>query len=156
MGLSGIPSLNETFKSQETYIFCPILRGDYIYLLFLAQRVELIRSAKKKGLNVSCSVALANLCYTEEALFGFDTRFKVIPPLRTETDRAALKEGLLDGTIDMVSSHHQPLNKELKQVEFEHASSGTIGLEATFSVLNTLFPTQKVIQFLSKEDQLLA
>ena len=99
---------------------------------------------------MSCSVALANLCYTEEALFGFDTRFKVFPPLRTETDRAALKEGLLDGTIDMVSSHHQPLNKELKQVEFEHATAGTVGLEAAFCVLNTLFPTQKVIQFLTK------
>ena len=70
--------------------------------------------------------------------------------MRTETDRAALKEGLLDGTIDMVSSHHQPLNKELKQVEFEHASPGTIGLEATFSVLNTLFPTQKSNSILVK------
>lgn len=151
LGLSGIPSLNETLQiTRDLHILS--YTGGRLHIPFIscAEGVELIRSAKKKGLNVSCSVALANLCYTEEALFGFDTRFKVIPPLRTETDRAALKEGLLDGTIDMVSSHHQPLNKELKQVEFEHATPGTIGLEATFSVLNTLFPTQKVIQFLTK------
>lgn len=151
LGLSGIPSLNETLQiTRDLHILS--YTGGRLHIPFIssAEGVELIRSAKKKGLNVSCSVALANLCYTEEDLFGFDTRFKVIPPLRTETDRAALKEGLLDGTIDMVSSHHQPLNKELKQVEFEHATPGTIGLEATFSVLNTLFPTQKVIQFLTK------
>ena len=151
LGLSGIPSLNETLQiTRDLHILA--YTGGRLHIPFVstAEGVELIRSAKKKGLKVSCSVALANLCYTEEALFGFDTRFKVFPPLRTETDRAALKEGLLDGTIDMVSSHHQPLNKELKQVEFEHATPGTIGLEATFSVLNTLFPTQKVIQFLTK------
>ena len=151
LGLSGIPSLNETLQiTRDLHILA--YTGGRLHIPFVstAEGVELIRSAKKKGLKVSCSVALANLCYTEEALFGFDTRFKVFPPLRTETDRAALKEGLLDGTIDMVSSHHQPLNKELKQVEFEHATAGTVGLEAAFCLLNTLFPTQKVIQFLTK------
>jgi len=151
LGLSGIPSLNETLQiTRDLHLLS--YTGGRLHFPFVstAEGVELIRSAKKKGLKVSCSVALANLCYTDEALFGFDTRFKVIPPLRTETDRAALKEGLLDGTIDMVSSHHQPLNKELKQVEFEHASPGTIGLEASFNLLNTLFPTQKVIEFLTR------
>jgi dihydroorotase len=151
LGLSGIPSLNETLQiTRDLHILA--YTGGRLHIPFVSTKegVDLIRKAKSEGLKVSCSVALANLCYTEEALFGFDTRFKVIPPLRTETDRAALKEGLLDGTIDMVSSHHQPLNKELKQVEFENATPGTIGLEATFSLLNTLFPTQKVIQFLTK------
>ena len=151
LGLSGIPSLNETLQiTRDLHILA--YTGGRLHIPFVSTKegVDLIRKAKSEGLKLSCSVALANLCYTEEALFGFDTRFKVIPPLRTETDRAALKEGLLDGTIDMVSSHHQPLNKELKQVEFENATPGTIGLEATFSLLNTLFPTQKVIQFLTK------
>ena len=151
LGLAGIPSLNETLQiSRDLHILA--YTGGKLHLPYIstAAGVELIRQAKKKGLKVSCSVALANLCYTEEALEGFDTRFKVTPPLRSEKDKAALKEGLLDGTIDMVTAHHQPLNKELKHVEFEHATSGTIGLEASFSVLNTLFPTQKVIQFLTK------
>lgn len=151
LGLSGIPSLNETLQiTRDLHILA--YTGGKLHIPFVSTKegVDLIRKAKSEGLKVSCSVALANLCYTEEALFGFDTRFKVTPPLRTATDLAALKEGLLDGTIDMVSSHHQPLNKELKQVEFEHATPGTIGLEAAFSLLNTLFPTQKVIQFLTK------
>ena len=151
LGLAGIPSLNETLQINRDLHILDYAGGKlHIPFVSSAEGVELIRAAKKKGLKVSCSVALANLCYTEEALFGFDTRFKVIPPLRTEKDRAALKEGLLDGTIDMVSTHHQPLNKELKQVEFENATPGTIGLESAFSLLNTLFPTQKVIQFLTK------
>lgn len=151
LGLSGIPSLNETLQiTRDLHILS--YTGGKLHIPFIssAEGVDLIRSAKKKGLKVSCSVALANLCYTEEALFGFDTYFKIIPPLRTERDRIALKEGLLEGTIDMVSSHHQPLNEELKQVEFEHATPGTIGLEATFSLLNTLFPTEKAIQFLTR------
>ena len=87
---------------------------------------------------MSCSVALANLCLTEEALIGFGTDSK-LPPLRTKNDQTALKEGLLDGTIDMVTSHHQPLNIELKHLEFEHAAFGTIGLEAMFGVLTPCF-----------------
>ena len=117
LGLSGIPSLNETLQiTRDLHILA--YTGGKLHIPFVSTKegVDLIRKAKSEGLKVSCSVALANLCYTEEALFGFDTRFKVTPPLRTETDLAALKEGLLDGTIDMVSSHHQPLNKELKQV----------------------------------------
>lgn len=151
LGLAGIPSLNETLQiNRDLHILA--YAGGKLHIPFVstAEGVELIRAAKKKGLKVSSSVALANLCYTDEALFGFETRFKLSPPLRTEKDRAALKEGLLDGTIDMISSHHQPLNKELKHVEFEHATSGTVGLEAAFGVLNTFFPTQKVIQFLTK------
>ena len=83
-------------------------------------------------------------------MFGFDTNTKLFPPLRTKSDQEALKEGLLDGTIDLVTSHHQPLNIELKHLEFEHAAFGTIGLEAVFNVLNTLFPLEKVIQLLSQ------
>ncbi len=151
LGLPGIPSLNETLQINRDLQLLAYAGGRlHIPFVSTAEGVELIRAAKRKGLKVSCSVALANLCYTDTALFGFDTRFKLSPPLRTEKDRTTLKEGLLDGTIDMISSHHQPLNKELKHVEFEYATSGTIGLEATFGVLNTLFPTQRVIQFLTQ------
>ena len=110
----------------------------------------MVRQAKQKGLRVSCSVALANLALNDEVLEGFNTAYKLMPPLRTKEDQVALKEGLLDGTIDMITSHHQPLNIELKHVEFENATSGTVGLEAMFGILNTLFPLEKVIQFLTQ------
>ncbi len=95
----------KAYKSIETSICFRMQVENYTSPLFLLpEGVELIRTAKQKGVQISCSVALANLCYTDSALFGFDTRFKLTPPLRSEKDRAALKEGLLDGTIDMISS----------------------------------------------------
>ena len=110
----------------------------------------MIRKAKQQGLQVSCSVALANLALNDLTLEGFNTAYKLMPPLRSKEDQSALKEGLLDGTIDMITSHHQPLNVELKQVEFENAANGTVGLESMFGILNTLFPLEKVIQFLTQ------
>lgn len=151
LGLLGRPCLNETLQIQRDIKILSYTGGKlHIPCISSAESVALIRKGKKDGLNLSCSVALANLCYTEESMFGFDTNFKLLPPLRTKSDCEALKEGLLDGTIDMITSHHQPLNSELKQVEFEHAQPGTIGLEAMFGVLNTLFPLEKTIQFLTQ------
>ena len=151
LGLAGIPSLSESVHLQRDIHLLRYTGGKlHIPCISSAASVALIRAAKREGLNISCSVPLANLCYTEEALFGFDTNTKLFPPLRTKNDQEALKEGLLDGTIDLVTSHHQPINIELKHLEFEHAAFGTIGLEAVFSVLNTLFPLEKVIQLLSQ------
>lgn len=151
LGLSGIPTINETLQINRDLHVLSYTGGKlHIPCISSAESVALIRDAKKNGLDISCSVALANLCYTEEQVIGFDTNAKLIPPLRTKEDQTALKEGLLDGTIDMITSHHQPLNKELKHVEFEHATPGTIGLEAMFGVLMTLFPLEKTIQLLTK------
>ena len=151
LGLAGIPALSESLQVQRDLHLLRYAGGKlHIPCISSAESVDLIRAAKKEGLRASCSVALANLCYTEEALFGFDTNKKLFPPLRTQKDQEALKEGLLDGTIDMVTAHHQPLNIELKHLEFEHAAFGSIGLEAMFGVLNTLFPLEKVVQFLSQ------
>jgi len=112
--------------------------------------VELIRNAKSKKLDVSCSVAIHNLLYTDEKLIDFDTNFKVNPPLRLASDSEALIEGLKDGTIDMVTSDHNPINIEYKKIEFEYAKNGTIGLESAFGALNSLFSTKKTIQLLTK------
>lgn len=115
-----------------------------------AEGVELIRKAKKHGLNLSCSVALANLVFTDEELIDFDTLYKLDPPLRTANDRTALRQAVIDGTIDLVTSNHEPLNIELKHLEFDFATSGTTGLEAMYGVLSTLFPEEKVIAILTK------
>ena len=77
----------------------------------------------------------------------FNSAFKLLPPLRSATDQRALREGLLDGTIDMVSSMHQPINPELKDLEFVSAHEGSIGLEAAFMVLQNHFPLEQVISF---------
>ncbi|MDA9984718.1 dihydroorotase [Flavobacteriaceae bacterium] len=151
LGLSGIPTINETLQINRDLHVLSYTGGKlHIPCISSSESVAIIREAKKNGLDISCSVALANLCYTEKQLIGFDTNAKLLPPLRTKEDQAALKEGLLDGTIDMVTSHHQPLNKELKHVEFEHAAPGTIGLEAMFGVLMTLFPLEKTLHLLTK------
>jgi dihydroorotase len=91
--------------------------------------VDLIRKAKKAGVKVSCDVAAHQLVFTEENLEGFDSQFKVKPPLRTKADQKALIAGLKDGTIDAIVSQHTPHEIEFKDVEFEIASFGIIGLQ---------------------------
>lgn len=150
-GLSATPTLSEVLQIQRDISVLEYTGGKlHIPYLSSAAAVELIRKAKKQGLQISCSVALSNLVFTEEELADFDTNFKLDPPLRTEEDRSALRQGVIDGTIDMVTSNHEPLNIELKHLEFDHASTGSIGLEAMYGVLSTLFPTDKVISILTK------
>jgi len=110
---------------------------------------ELIKEAKAKGLNVTCSVAVHHLVLTDEKLEAFDTRYKVSPPLRTEIDRKALIAGILDNTIDMITSDHNPIDIEHKKMEFDLAKDGTIGLESAFGALLTVLPLEKVIEKLT-------
>ena len=105
--------------------------------------VDLIRQAKRKGLNISCSVGVPHLLFTDKELIDFDANFKIIPPLPTDTDKNSLREGLLDGTIDMITSMHQPINPELKDLDFVQSEPGSIGLEACFVVLQDKFPIEK-------------
>ena len=101
-----------------------------------AEGVDLIRKAKAKGFNVTADVHAVNLIYNEEAVLGFDTNFKVLPPLRFENDRKALWKGLKDGTIDTIVTDHRPHNKEEKDIEFDLAAYGTIGLQTNYASLN--------------------
>ena len=112
--------------------------------------VKLIAEAKKKGLDVTCSVAIHNLALTDVALKEFDSNYKLMPPLRTQKDVNALHKGVLNGTIDFVTSDHIPMDIEGKRVEFDNAGYGTIGLESAFGTLNTLFGMEKTIELLTK------
>ncbi len=96
--------------------------------------VELIRQAKKAGLQVSAGVSMNHLVLDDSSLEGFDSNFKIKPPLRSKADRKALIAGLKDGTIDVIVSDHRPEDEESKVREFEHASYGTIGLESLFGL----------------------
>jgi dihydroorotase len=122
----------------------------HIPTISTAQSVTLISEAKKKGLDVSCSVALHNLFYTDDVLGEFDTNFKVMPPLRTAKDREALRRGLKSGIIDLVTSDHIPIDIEEKRVEFDHAAYGSLGLESSFVILNAIFGAEKAVQFLTE------
>ena len=151
LGLKAIPYIAETTSLARDIQLLEYTQGRiHIPYISTAMSVELIRNAKKNGLNISCGVPIAHLHATEENLREFDTNFKIIPPLRNRKDQRALREGLLDGTIDMVTSLHQPLNPELKELEFVRAKEGSIGLEAAFGILLNYFPLDKSIAFLTR------
>ena len=122
----------------------------HIRTISTAGSVKLIANAKEKGLNVSCSVAIHHLFLSDETLQGFDTHYKVSPPLREKSDCKALIKGVSDGTIDFVTSDHIPVDIEHKRVEFDNAMDGTIGLESAFGCLNTLFGLDETITILHK------
>ncbi|MBD0823098.1 dihydroorotase [Aestuariibaculum marinum] len=151
LGLKGIPALAEELHIARDLFLLEYTGGKlHIPTISTKKSVELIRDAKAKGLDVTCSVAIHNLYFTDDSLIDFNTNFKVLPPLRTQTDIDALKTGLKDGTIDMVTSDHNPLDVEHKKVEFDHAAYGTIGLESAFGALQTLFGTEQTIKLLTQ------
>lgn len=117
-----------------------------------AKSLELIKQAKKDGVAVTCSVTPYHLFYTEEDLKDYDTNLKVNPPLRRRKDRDALKQGLINGDIDCIATHHFPHHTDHKVVEFEHAKDGMIGLETSFAAVRSAVPElslEKIIQLLS-------
>ncbi|HXI00553.1 MAG TPA: dihydroorotase [Sphingobacteriaceae bacterium] len=130
LGLKGIPALAEEMAiSRDLYL--AEYNDSPIHFSTISTRgsVDLIREAKKKGIKVTCDVAAHNLVFNEEQLSGFDSNFKVKPPLRTKDDIRALISGLKDGTVDAIVSQHTPHEIEFKNVEFETASYGIIGLQ---------------------------
>ena len=151
LGLKGIPAISEEIQVMRDISILEYSGGKlHIPTISTSKSVDLIREAKRKKLNISCSVAIHNLFYEDNTLLGFNTNFKVLPPLRTKKDTKALIEGVKDGTIDLVTSDHYPLNIELKRVEFDNADFGTIGLESFFGAINKLFSTKMSINILTR------
>lgn len=151
LGLSGIPSVVEEMQLKRDLGILQYAEGKLHFpTLSTAGAVQLIREAKKVSLDVSCSVAIHNLFFTDEALQGFNANAKLLPPLREATDQEALKSALLEGVIDMVTSDHQPLNSELKAVELDLAHFGSIGLEHSFGCLLSMFPLENTVEILSR------
>jgi dihydroorotase len=151
LGLKGLPALSEELQIARDLFLLEYTEGKlHIPTISTAKSVDLIREAKAKKLDISCSVAIHNLVFTDESLSDFDTNFKVNPPLRTQSDIEALILGLKDGTIDMVTTDHNPIDIEHKKIEFDYAKNGTIGLESAFGALNALFTTKKTVQLLTR------
>ncbi len=137
LGLQGIPSMSEELMLQRDLEALAYSGGRlHLHNISTARSVELVRAAKLKGLNVTASVAVMNIALTDEALLDFDTNCKVQPPLRTQSDIDALVEGIVDGTIDCLTSNHTPLEQERKWLEFPYADFGAIGLETAYALSN--------------------
>jgi dihydroorotase len=155
LGMKSAPSIAESLQiARDLHVLAYTGGKLHIPLITTEASVNLIKEAKNKGLNVSCSVAVHHLYFTDEKLSEFDTRYKVEPPLRNESDRLALIEGLKDGTIDMITTDHRPREIEAKQVEFEHASYGTIGLESCFGACNKILGIELSIEKLAQSRSL--
>ncbi len=150
LGLKGIPTLAEELFIARNLFLLEYTGGKlHLPTISSARSVELIKEAKAKGLQVTCSVAVHHLVLTDEKLTEFDTRMKVSPPLRDENTRKALIQGVLDGTIDLITSDHNPVDIEHKKMEFDLAKNGTIGLESAFGALRRVLPLDVIISKLT-------
>ncbi|HKK74103.1 MAG TPA: dihydroorotase [Saprospiraceae bacterium] len=138
LGMKGISHLAEDMMVARDINLADYTESKvHIHSISTAGSVDLIRQAKAKGIQVTCSVTPLNLFYQQDSLEDFDTNFKVLPPLREKSDSEALLAGLRDGTIDFVVSNHVPLEEERKKLEFAYADFGAIGLETCYALLNT-------------------
>ncbi|MBL7944223.1 MAG: dihydroorotase [Flavobacteriales bacterium] len=136
LGLKGIPSMSEELRLHRDIELLRYTGGRmHVTALSTARGVEMVRKAKKDKLNITASVAAHQLLLTEEALLGFDQQAKVLPPFRSSRDAEALIRGVADGTIDTICSDHTPLEIELKDCEFDHATPGISSIQVVWNVL---------------------
>jgi dihydroorotase len=146
LGLGGWPSLGESLGvSRELALGGDT--GQPVHLMHLSahESVELLRVAQEAGVPASAEVTPHHLCLTDEAVRTLDTNFKMNPPVRLEADRLALIDALRDGTIAAVATDHAPHSREEKDVPFEAAPFGVIGLETAFAALYTALVEPGVI-----------
>jgi dihydroorotase len=150
LGLKGIASLAEDITIARNLFLLEYTGGKiHIPTLSSAKSVQLIKEAKEKGLQVTCSVSVHHLVLTDNVLETFDSNYKIMPPLRTENDRKALLEGVLNGIIDCITTDHNPIDIEHKNVEFDLAKDGTIGLESAFGALQEVLPLEVIVEKLT-------
>jgi dihydroorotase len=138
LGLAGKPRESEEIVVARDIAVARLTAGR-LHLLHLssAGSVELVRRAKADGLRVTAEATPHHLVFTDADLVTYDTSFKVNPPLRTAEDRDAIRAALVDGTIDVVGTDHAPHAVEEKEVEFDQAPPGTIGLETALGAILT-------------------
>lgn len=135
LGLRGIPNLSETVALHRDLEILRYTNSRYLaHKISSAESVKLIKNGKEKKTSLYASAAINNLCMTDESLSSFDTNLKVFPPIRSNEDRKALHKSILDNTIDIICSDHQPLEPERKDIEFQKASFGASTIETTFAM----------------------
>jgi dihydroorotase len=138
LGLKSEPSLSEEIMVARDIAVAEYCDSPLHFMtISTAGAVKQIKRAKKRGIQITCDVAIANLVWNDTALAEFDSNFKVTPPLRSEKDRKALIAGINDGTIDFIVTNHSPQNIEEKQCEFDLAEFGQSSIETAFSLYST-------------------
>lgn len=146
LGMKAIPAISEDFHVARDLMIAEYIGGRlHVCHVSTKNAVELIRQAKKRGVQVTTEVCPHHFVLTEEAARTFDTNTKMKPPLRTEADRKALLAGLKDGTIDAIATDHAPHAIEEKETEYSAAAFGIIGLETAVGLAITHLVKKKVI-----------
>jgi dihydroorotase len=155
LGLKGWPAV-----AEEAIIARDVLLADHVQSrlhichLTTAGGVEIIRWAKARGINVTAEVTPHHLLLTDESALSYDPIFKVNPPLRTQKDVEALREGLADGTIDIVATDHAPHPAEAKECEWQEAAFGMLGLESALSIINQTMVATGLMNWESVADRM--
>ena len=153
LGLPGIPALaEEVIIKRDIDLLRYTQSSLHITAVSTANSLQLIDAARKEGLKNSCSVTPYHLFFCEEDMQSYDTNLKVNPPLRSKADMMALREGVLNGMVDCIASHHMPQDWDNKVCEFEYAKNGMTGLETSYAIVNELLPqlsTEKLVSLFS-------
>jgi dihydroorotase len=155
LGLKGIPEISEYLSVKRNIELLRYSKGARLHISKISTKesVDLIRQAKKEGLNITCDVAFLNLIFEDKDLESFDSNLKLLPPLRDSSNKEALLNGLKDKTIDTISSDHTPWTEEDKEVEFVYAKNGAVTLQSLwsklFEYLTPQFQVDEIIEILS-------
>ena len=154
LGLEGIPDLSEELMVNRDILINKYQKGRlHFNILSSKKSLKQIEVAKKTQNNLSCGTSIFHLLFDDEIIDQFDNRFKILPPFRTKEDRNALLEGVKNGTIDVITSYHQPNEKEITNVEFSLSPFGTIGTQVCFPLaltyLKEYIGLEKIVQCMS-------
>lgn len=145
LGVKGIPSVAEEIVIEKAISILEYYGGKiHISGISTAKGVELIKKAKSKNLNITASIPALNLLLDDSVLESFDSNFKVLPPLRTNKDKEALRKGIESGVIDCIYSDHCPQDTESKDLEFDLADFGVINLQSFLHCIASSFPEDKI------------
>jgi dihydroorotase len=155
LGIGGIPSVSESTMIARDCALASFEDAQiHVQHLSAAESVAAIEAAKAAGVRVTCEATPHHLTLTDEDVRGLDSRFKMNPPLRAEADRQALIEGIRSGAIDCIATDHAPHTSNEKEVPFEHAAMGVIGLETAFAAIHTELVVPGVLELATVVERL--
>ena len=153
LGLKGNPSLSESIMVLRDLELANLVNAKiHVPHVSTSKALSHIKRMKKINPKISAEVTPHHLYFNDQVLYGYNTNFKVAPPIRSESDRKALIKGIKDGTIDCIATDHAPHTIEEKEASFDMAPFGMIGLESCFGVINKILdlPITQIIKFITK------